>query len=339
MKPLKASNDILPLDSPVYCWSQGIVSSPKVDGNRQLCICGDLCSSSMKTPRNDELLILLAPIIEFCQSRSLVLDYELWSPSQSHHASTSGDINSYNNPLPPDLGAYIFDVAPFDAWQDECRSVPYRDRMHQMETEVRPQLIHEDNPFVILPQRPVLSAEEAHALFILDLEDGYEGSMLRTLDIWWDGSRIRGGFYKHGRATNTQQTIWKQKLYVTLDGVITKVLQRRALREDWPRTRDSNGLLVRPLEKEAYTLTDMIGAFEVLVTREDNTTYLTEIGFRKGFDLEWRRQAWHQYLADPRTFIGRWAEFLHMPYGAMEGGAARGGGLTRFRDDLPRVTV
>ncbi len=56
--------------------------------------------------------------------------------------------------------------------------------------------------------------------------------------------------------------------------------------------------------------------------------------FGKGFDLDWRREAWKLYQKDPFTLLGRAVEILHMPHGAMKDGRLRGGRLVRFRDDI-----
>lgn len=340
MKPLKAPNDIPQFDSLAYGAGGNIVSSPKLDGNRGLCIAGSLVSSSMKEPRNRELYQLMDALITMSKRAGLVFDYEIYSPSASHHAELSGIINSYDLPLPEDTKIYLFDCMAFDHFENECRSMPYRQRISLLDstiqhvtcsTEWHPDLYPQGCPFVVLPQRPVIDAEHAEALFKQDLEDGYEGSMLRTLDIWMEKNRLRGGWYKHGRATTSERIIWKQKFFATLDGSITKVIQRRIMKEDWPRSYNASGHLIRPLEKDAYTLTDMVGAFEVAYQDPaTNELLTTEIGFGKGFDHLWRTKAWHVRDA----FVGRWVEFAHQPHGAQEGGKARIGRLIRFREDL-----
>lgn len=336
MRVLKAPNELL---TPQQIWESsqrsGLVSSRKYDGNRGICIAGQLLSSSMKEPRNSGLHTWLEPLKAYCEKESLVLDFEIFSPSQEHHAETSGVINSFDMDLPDDIVCMVFDGAPVSLWEDECVEKPYRERIPVYEKAVKD--IGMSN---VLPvaQRIVSSEDELVTLFGSDLQEGLEGSMVRCLDIWYEGSRIRGGFYKHGRATTSQCVIWKQKQYLTLDGVIIGVQQRRMLRPDWPRTRDSNGLLVRPLEKEAYVYTESVGALVVAVRKDDDTWYLTEIGFGKGFDLPYRELLWAMYRGDPASLYGRWVEFLHMPHGAKSEGKARAGRLKRFRDDLERVS-
>lgn len=331
-KPLKAANTLLPLDSPLIRYDKGVVSSRKIDGNRLLVIRGRTYSSSMKEQRNDDVRRLLAPLLQLSIDEDMVFDGELFDPDQTHHAATSGLINSYDTPLTPTTALYVFDGAPFLAWEERCLDFPFRSRIPLYTSAVHG-LAH---PRIIpMEQRPVANAEEAITLFNRDVADGFEGSMLRCLDIWQEGSRNRGGWYKHGRATNNEAIMWKAKVYVTVDARITEVLQRRLLRDDWPREYDQWGHLKRPLEKDAYTFTDMVGGF-VVEYQDESTGQPTrcEIGFRKGFDFEWRRAAWHSYVANPSSLIGKHVEFMLMPHGAKPGGLARVGGLVRFRPDL-----
>lgn len=338
MKVLKAPNQLLTPEqifedasrySPIY-------SSPKYDGNRGLCLAGQLLTSDMKEPRNERLWAWLEPVRKWCSEREMVLDYEIFSPSQTHHAETGGIINSYDMFLPEDLVCMVFDAAPVDKWYDQCEYLPYVDRI-KLYTDAVTDIAF--SPLRAVDQREVASAMVAAQLFEQDVAEGLEGSMLRTGHIWYEGRYIRGGFYKHGRATIPQCVIWKQKVYETADGYIIGVQQRRALRADWPRTYRGDGRLARPLEKDAYELTDSIGAFLVRVPKEDGTYVDTEIGFREGFDLEWRREWWSRYQQDNSTLLGRWVEFKHMPHGAKQEGRARAGGLVRFRDDLIRIIV
>lgn len=261
---------------------------------------------------------------------------EVWSPTQSHHGDLSGIINSYDQDLPEDLLCSIFDGMPLADYDDSCKHFPYCARIFWYMERIKALGI----PYIqSLPQRPVLTPEEATEVFAQDVLDGEEGSMLRTGGIWQTGNKLYGGWYKKGRATNNQCIIWKQKIYLTVDGYIIGVQQRRILRADWPRKYDADGHLIRPLEKDAYELTDMVGAFVVRVPKEDGTYVDTEVGFRKGFDHAWRREAWHRYVADPTSLLGQYIEFKHMPYGAKEGGRMRAGGIVRFRGDIPRENI
>lgn len=342
MKPLKASNDIMKPED-IFELVNGcsrIVSSRKKDGNRMMIINGQILSSSFKEPRNTNIHEWLEPLCQRAAENEETYDMEVWDPDQTHHADTNGIINSIGHELPPNLRCSVFDGMPTAEWQEKCHTFPYSERIGWY-TERISQLAREVPYFEALEQRPVTSPAEAAALFTQDVDSGEEGSMLRTTDIWREGNRVLGGWYKHDRATNLQCIIWKQKVYVTADGYIVGVQQRRTLRKDWPRTYTADGKLVRPLERDAYEPTDMIGSFLVCVPAEEEgkePTY-TEVGFRKGFDLDWRRTWWYEYLKNPACLLGQWVEFKHMPFGAKEGGKMRAGGLTNFRGDIPRMDV
>ncbi len=342
-KPLKASHDILRVEDPLIPYDRGMVSSPKKDGNRGLCIEGILYTSSMEQPRNINLLEWLAPLIKKSKEEHIVFDYELFSPSQTHHAETSGMLNSYADPLPDDFGCYVFDAAPFENWKDQCLDMSFRYRIPFYQAQV----LSLNVPYIhALPQRPIATPAEAFDLFQQDLRNGDEGSMFRTLDIWWEGSRARGGFYKHGRMSNLMRGIFKAKSYETVDAMIIGIQPRRKLRPEYPREWDEAGHLKRPLTKEAYELTGSVGAF--IVRYLQNTpgegdgddpiqpaqVLTCQVGFAKGFPLATREVWWQEFQKNPSSFLGRWVEFRHMPYGARSGGVARGGRLVRFRDDL-----
>ena len=323
---LKAPNDIIPAHSPLLQFNHGVVVSRKKDGNRMMVIEGELYSSSMKTPRNTYLRKMLRGLCDLSTGRSLVFDMEIWSPQVSHHAELSGWVNSYDQPPPQEIQFYVFDAAPYDAWAEQCRNLPYRDRIGIYQDAV--ERLHAPN-IVAAHQILLTQSDSVETHYQRALEDGDEGLMIRHLDIWREGSRWRGGWWKHGRATLNERIMFKMKNYHTIDGVITDVIQRRILRDDWPRRYDTNGHLVRPLEKAAYLLTDMVGAFVV-----DCGQCVTEVGFGRGFDLEWRRRAWSDYTQERGTLVGRHVEVIHHPYGSMTGGRLRGGRLVRFREDL-----
>ena len=324
---LKAPNDLLMPSSSLLHWNHGVVASRKKDGNRMMVIEGMLYSSSMKSPRNHALYGMTSPIRRASRERNLVFDMEIWSPKVGHHAELSGWINSYEQPPPLEIEFYIFDAAPYDSWAEQCRSLPYRQRIHIYHDAV--ERMKNADAIRAAVQVPLDDPCDITEHYSQALEQGDEGLMIRHLDIWKEGSRWRGGWWKHGRATMKEGIMFKMKNYQSVDGVITDVIQRRILRSDWPRKYDTHGHLVRPLEQDAYEVTDMVGAFVV-----ETGGFITEVGFGRGFDLDWRRKAWADYCQDPSQFVGRHIEIEHHPHGAMKDGRLRGGRLIRFREDL-----
>lgn len=346
--PLKASNDILAPDNPLIDYSTGIVSSTKKDGNRGLCVSGSLFTSSMKTPRNPLIHEWLAPLAEYAADHDMVFDYEIYDTAGTHHGAISGLINSDGYPVPDSYRAYIFDASPRTEWENQCRDLAYAERIVMYENALKDMnngrdatdLLPAYRRFVALAQRPVPDAACARALFLRDLEDGNEGSMLRSLYIESRQGRLLGGWYKHGRATNAQRIMWKQKLYVTCDGVVTGVYQRRRMKAIWPRELDAKGHLIRPHTQDAYEPDNKVGSLLVSTVTETGECIETELMFGKGgFDHLWLEKAWDDYCRDPHTLVGRVVEFRHMPHGAKEGGRRRMGQLLRFRDDLTPADI
>jgi len=289
---LKAPNDIVTPDDELIQYDRGIVASYKVDGNRCMCVDGHLFSSSWKHPSNIHLYRMLAALRKLCMDRKMVIDFEVYSPkSAGHHAMLSGFVNSHANSPPDDLQFYVFDAAPLSEWEDQCFHMPFEERIKLYQS-----IVDElDQDFVVSAMQVRLyDARQVTDLYSVALEKKYEGLMIRHLSIWQDGSRMRGGFWKHGRATLKQAVMFKMKNYVTIDGYILNVIQRRMLKDDWPRKYDQNGHLIRPLEKDAYTVTDMVGGF--IVEIPGDPPIITEIGFGKGFDHDWRRKVWRVRL-------------------------------------------
>ncbi len=346
-KPLKAPNRII--DPEDYPWELGMVSSPKKDGNRGLCILGKLYTSSMKTPLNELLPKFLAPMLAYCEKHQIVLDFELYDPASSHHAKLSGIINSYSLPLPVSLRCYVFDGMPYEDFQVNSEYFPYRMRIphyHEVVNAI------DDERIIALPQRPVETPEEVDVMFNSDLANGDEGSIIRSLDIQGDVDekrQLRGGWYKHSRATERQGIIFKQKLFKTDDGIITRVVQRRQLKKEWPRTYDNNGQLEKVHNKDAYELTKCVGSFEIkgpcsnckgeplgerdgkpvhICTSCDSTgTMVFRIAFGVGYPMEDRRRLWSLR----NGLLGKHAEYIHMPHGAKS--RARIGRFVKLRPD------
>lgn len=327
-KPLKASNDVLPLNHPDIPYPRGMVSSPKIDGNRGMAICGRLLSSSGKEPRNERFHRRFAALRGFVAKYDIMLDYEVYAPSLAHHAELSGVLNSYDQPLPDDLALYVFDGCFRNQYLNQCQDTPFRQRIDMYHSFV----VALDDPSVrAVTQRRVCDAQHASDLFNQDIANGLEGSMLRALDIWAGQRGPCGGWYKHGRATNKQGIIYKAKLYATHDGRITEVVQRRELKPDYPRERNEFGDLKGTYPNDAYTLIEEAGAFRV--EYDDPKTGQTQsclLGWGKGFPRLDRVGFWRER----DNLLGKWVEFSHMPHGAASGGKARHGRLIRFREDL-----
>ncbi len=303
-------------------WDFDWVASPKLDGNRCLILNGQIYSSSMRPIRNQQLTKLLAPALERSLDRSAFIDLEIYDPEGDHHAQLSGALNSYNDPLTASTMCYAFDAGPMSSFEEQCTGMPFGRREEFLHTRFT------DCGLTLAVHQRVPDWSSAQALFAESIADGKEGLILRSRNTIIINGKLTGGWYKHGRSTVSQQLGFKMKLYNTVDGVITKVIQRRVMKSGIERTLNPDGTLARVNSVDAYTLTDMVGAFEVAYWNpETEQVEKSEIGFGKGFDHTAREDLWNRR----ESIVGQWVEFLSMPHGSKD--KIRHGRLVRFRHD------
>jgi hypothetical protein len=344
-KPLKFPSTCCDPKTTEIDWSLGWVSSPKLDGNRCLIIDGVPYTSSMRPFRNDTLNDLLEPLLNFSRAAGYVFDLEIYDPEGTHHAALSGILNSYKDEIPDSVRFYLFDGMPTNSFLCQSTDLWYGTRIGMLSEAVNE--IANDYGLVqhyhmlrfeVLPQRPVFNHEEIVTLYNKDIADGYEGSIIRSTSI---DSRTRGGWYKHGRATDKQQIGFKIKAFSTRTGKIIGVIPRRLLDPEAmvalgiERTRNPDGSMAHVHQKGAYVDTDMTGAFLVEYQHTDSegvvTTQRTEIGFGVGFDHDERRRL----FSIKESLHGKHVEFSMMEHGALD--KPRHGRLVRFRSDLDGV--
>jgi hypothetical protein len=226
----------------------------------------------------------------------------------------------------------VFDGMPLKDYYESAVYTPYGVRIHLYHAAVAKL---KDARIQAVPQERMINASQLRHHFEKNIAAGLEGSIARSTEIDGDVTDLRrglkGGWYKHGRATVNQSIIWKIKAYETLDGRIIGIQQRRQLRADVPRTYNAAGHLQKVHAKSAYEPIESVGAFEVEyldpATRERSTS---QVNFGPGFALFERELLWMKR----DTLIGKWVEFKHMPHGAKKDGGLRIGQLLRFRDDL-----
>ena len=335
-KVLKAPHRILSLEDPaLWPFDLGLVSSAKKDGNRGLCVAGQLLTSSMELPRNRNLWDLMEPLIKRAADQNLVFDYELYDPLQEYHAVTSGVINSEDEALPDSLRAYVFDVMPLEDFLAQSVELPYSLRIQMYNEEVSH--LGTDR-IVALEQRPVRTVDDIARLFAQDIAAGDEGSIVRALHIDGDPSlprRLRGGWYKHGRSTENQSIIFKLKQYDTIDGVVVGVEPRMEMLPGAPRRTNASGQLLRP-PAQWYKPTESVGAFVVRYRNRHGQLRECRVNFGVNYSLMERELLWQHHKQG--RIVGRWCEFKHMPHGATDN-ALRIGQFMRFRDDRGGETL
>lgn len=322
LRPMKYPNKILDPSFYFIDPSRGgpanraFIATPKFDGNRLLIFRGKPYTSSMpKQPRNYQLFYLLDRLCDMSRHYGLVFDGELYDVDQTHHAVTSGLINAHNKELPKSMRYILFDMIPeYDFIKGKVPS--FHARYSSLCRFIK------DNS-ILLPgieevsTNKVSNPEEAVNIFQSYLAAGYEGAIIRHIDSG----------YKHGRLTPNQRWGFKLKEYVTLDGVITSVIQRRKMKTDIDRRIDVFGFYEKVHSNVAYEPDNAVGAFEVEINDEgDYHGQRCRVGFGEGFDMEERRHMW----SNKASLLGRTIEFSHMPHGSKD--VPRIGRLIRFKD-------
>ena len=300
LRPIKAPSEQVPFTDPRIQYP--MMGSIKYDGFRGLLINGVFYSPVLKPYRNQNLPSHFAEAVELSKL-GWVLDGELWSQPlsfnelQSRISSVQGSLTS--------VEYHIFDAVRAEEWGSFTPF--YHDRYLR--------LIHlpQMSNCKVVHQHLISSAQEAETFYEDMLSAEHEGVILRS----------PFGRYKNNRCTHNESNMLKFKAFSTSDGVITKVIQRRKLKEDLEREYAPTGLLEKVHTKDSYTLDDAVGAVEVLFEG-----VLFQCAFGRGFSYKEKQELWTKRDRLP----GRHVEFKHMKHGAKD--RPRIGSIVRFRYDL-----
>lgn len=302
----KAPNEIIPFDDPRIKYP--MCESRKLDGFRAVTDGRRWITSRLKDHANKELSGHFFDLCVLLRERGLIADGELWSETLSF-SNLSGVLRSHHETL-GDTGFYIFDLLTSLEWSGPSLPSGFGNRYRRMLNMI------DGFPNVfILPQVYVTSASEAETRYNTRIERGEEGSMLVN--------PFRG--YKHNRATHNESWLLKFKNFITSDAPIISVIRQNKMIDGIERTRDAGGYLERSHHKFDYEPDDKIAGFNVLFEG-------LEVGIKagKGFTDDDKIRWFHEWQANPSSFIGRQVEFSWMPHGTKD--RPRIGSLVRFRD-------
>jgi DNA ligase-1 len=290
-----------------------MLSSPKFDGIRGVCVAGEILTRAMKPHKNQNLPEHLSDLVRLSRRLRLVFDFEIFDSTVRTFSEHMSVLGAFDKPIPDSMRCYIFDCITIAEWHGGPPR-PFVERVARYE-EVT-EKFNEDR-YTAVSQDIAHTASDAERYFEEHLSAGLEGSMLRHPE-----SR-----YKHGRATINEGSIFKFKAFATADGRIVEVVQRRKMKEGLERTLTPTGHMERVHTQDSYGLDDMTGAFKVLFLDGQGRETVSEINYGRGFPHEVRRQHW----AERDSLIGKMVEVRHLPHGAKEG--IRIGTLVRFRED------
>lgn len=304
---MKAPNDMINIED--FPFHKKLLASPKLDGNRCMCIGGELRTSRWKHFPNKKLYEYLSDIIRLCKIQGLVLDGELFDTNFSHHAKLSGILNASNSPIPSSVVFFVFDGMSLNDWETNTY-IPFADRLAALYQYSC------FKPMLVLNHSAVANRQELQVFYEHCLRLNYEGVIVRSYY----------GYYKHGRATLNDGIIWKLKPIHTFDGKIIGIIPRRKLKKNIERELDELGYMKHVYKQDYYDTTPVIGSFIVLY----NGNKTCKVGFGKGFSMEDRRKLFEEYP------IGRHIEFKFLDYGKKD--KPRHAQLVRFREDLDAST-
>lgn len=289
--------------------------SCKYDGLRAVLHRQAVLSRAAKPLPSRTLQDRLARSLERLAGLGLMLDGEVYDHGLDFGGHNSV-IKAHDKPLTPGMKYYVFDAVPLDLVGSNLTET-YRERL----ARVRDTVDRLGDPFIVVADTvKVHDAATAKDVYAGWLEAGFEGAISRAPDAP----------YKWGRATLKEGYIFKHKPYITLDGRIVEVLQRKQMKADYANAADRGldelGRPKRTHKREHFEAVDAAGSLVVEYEHEGKQKR-TGIGWARGFDLEARKQIW----ADREALKGRWVEFRLMDIGGYD--EARHGALIRFRPD------
>lgn len=285
MKPMLAS-PAGEIRYPVY-------ASPKLDGIRAVIKDGEVLSRTLKRIPNAFVQRELTPCkLEYYQGTESYLsgpldglDGELTvGPANAQNvmqATTSGVMSRDGT---PDFTFWVFDY-----WTDT--QTPYREKIITMQRAFRdpnsPMLSH---PRVkLLPQTLIANEAELNAYEAAQLEQCYEGVMIRSLH----------GTYKYGRSTAKEGTLLKVKRFV--DSEATVIGFEELMHNENEATTDELGRTKRSTHAAGKVPAGTLGA---LIVRD---TEGREFNIGSGFAAAERAHIWE--VRD--SYIGAIVTYKH----------------------------
>ena len=280
-------------------------ATPKIDGIRFLMIDGQAVSRTFKPIRNKYIQAILSDVL----------------PDGIDGEITVGDTFQECGAImriegEPDFKVWIFDyVNPTD---EEMKG--YTDRMKQLKPLSRAFDVYftehpefaKTNCIKVLYPTTVNSREEVDELMVKNLDDGYEGLMLRAPD----------GPYKFGRSTVKENTLLKVKNF--LDDEAEVIGFKEQTTNTNVKTKNVFGRSERSSSQDGMVPADTLGGF--LLKMKDGR----EFSCGSGLNDVLRKEIWD----DRDSYLGKFVKFKYMPYGVKEGtGIPRMPIFLGFRDE------
>jgi len=211
--PMLAPNQQVDLNNIKY----PVLASYKLDGLRCIFYKGEMLSRSLKPIVNKQLREKMKPLADYSRENNLILDGEIYSPELTFQLITryvmtkdfedKKSIKKHGKVLeiPEHVKFYCFDYVEEDNF--DMKFINRYDNLGFVFDKV--------SIAIRVEQKLVYSKKAIEQMFIVALDLGYEGLILKSLD----------GKYKCGRGTIKEGLIYKVKPYRTWDAKIIEVIQ------------------------------------------------------------------------------------------------------------------
>ena len=273
-----------------------------------MCVENEMVSRKM-LPFKEMVQARFKPVVEAAKKEGIILDGELYCHEMSFQAimSSLSDNDAVN-----DIRFYVFDLLPQREW-DTVPETPFRKRLAMYEEWCK---VVDPNRRLITPVEQTLchNAEEVREALAQSLEQGYEGTMLKTPNE----------IYKFGRHTWKEfergNGLLKMKPFDTLDAIIIDFVHKRKLTEEakeYITDKDAFGRSKRGFRKDDRETVNEIGAITCEIP---GRTYLDDKGrecpyvfnatFTKGSPL--REEI---TIENFENYRGKWVEVSYLSVG------------------------
>ena len=276
------------------------LGSPKVDGIRALFIDGQFVSRSGKYIPNEYLQTVVANKLSKTVGKNLpyITDGELFYDNYNTTQSIVMSDNHVNSHL---LRYYIFDVVD--------RKLPALERYNFLLLKSFIPLINNvfntnstelDDEFLILQQFRLHTLDEIIDYTTKQITSGHEGAMLKSCD----------SYYKHGRASPSDQCLLKYKLFEDMEARIVAVLPYNKSLDN--SVKNELGYSQKSHRKETKVEVDAVGSFEVIGLNGPFRNCLFSVG--SGLTDQERDDYW----INRNTLIDKIITVKYQPFGSKD---------------------